>query len=161
MAADVEKSSQLGQEVFVQARTSNLVVEEIGSETLVYDLDSKRAHCLNEPVRWIWRQCDGKRTSAEIAAEFGKRYPGADGEASVEAGLRQLMAANLLDGAPAGARTFSRRRVMGVAAPLLVSVAVPTAEAAMSGKTPPKPRARDPRIRPVPPPLPPKARKEG
>lgn len=144
----------------MQARTSNLVVEDLGSETLVYDLDAKKAHCLNDPVRWIWRQCDGNRTSAEIAAGFAKRYPGADAEASVEAGLRQLLSANLLEGAPAGARAFSRRSVMGVAAPLLVSVVVPTPESAMSGGTSPRPRPRGPKIRPTPPPPPPKFRKK-
>ena len=54
------------------ARKSGLVVQEMPDEVLVYDLNSNKAHCLNETAAKVWKSCDGKTSVSEIAAIFGK-----------------------------------------------------------------------------------------
>ena len=48
------------------ARSSDLVVQEVGEETLVYDLKTNKAKCLNETSAMIWKLCDGTRSAVEI-----------------------------------------------------------------------------------------------
>ena len=48
------------------ARKVDLVVQEADDETLVYDLKSHKAHCLNRMAAMVWKHCDGKRTVAQI-----------------------------------------------------------------------------------------------
>ncbi|MCA1589637.1 MAG: PqqD family protein [Acidobacteria bacterium] len=49
------------------ARKSGLVVQEMPDELLVYDLDSNKAHCLNQSAAIIWRSCNGYNSVADIA----------------------------------------------------------------------------------------------
>jgi hypothetical protein len=53
------------------ARKSGLVIQELPDEVLVYDLDTNKAHCLNQTASKVWRSCDGKTSISEIAASFG------------------------------------------------------------------------------------------
>jgi len=54
------------------ARKSGLVVQEMPDEVLVYDLNSNKAHCLNQTAATVWKACDGNKTVSDIAAGFGK-----------------------------------------------------------------------------------------
>jgi len=45
-----------------QARSEDLVIQDIGDEVLVYDLTRHKAHCLNRTAALVWRKCDGTRT---------------------------------------------------------------------------------------------------
>lgn len=54
------------------ARKSGLVVQEMPDEVLVYDLNSNKAHCLNQTAATVWQACNGKNTISDIAAGFGK-----------------------------------------------------------------------------------------
>ena len=47
------------------ARQNGLVVQEMPGEVLVYDLDSNKAHCLNESAATVWRSCDGNNSVAD------------------------------------------------------------------------------------------------
>ena len=49
------------------ARKSGLVVQEVPDEVLVYDLESNKAHCLNQSAAMIWKSCDGNTSVSEIA----------------------------------------------------------------------------------------------
>ncbi|MGI8813427.1 MAG: PqqD family protein [Pyrinomonadaceae bacterium] len=49
------------------ARTNGLVVQEVPGEVLVYDLDSNKAHCLNQTAAIVWKSCDGKNSVTDIA----------------------------------------------------------------------------------------------
>ena len=49
------------------ARKRELVVQESGEETLVYDLVSNRASCLNQTSALVWKHCDGSKTIGDIA----------------------------------------------------------------------------------------------
>jgi len=52
------------------ARQNGLVVQEMPDEVLVYDLDTNKAHCLNQSAARVWRACDGQSTVADIVKEF-------------------------------------------------------------------------------------------
>lgn len=52
------------------ARKDELVIEEVEGETLVYDLKSHKAHCLNRTAALVWKQCDGKLTAQEVASRL-------------------------------------------------------------------------------------------
>jgi hypothetical protein len=52
---------------FPTARKSGLVVQEVPNEVLVFDLDSNKAHCLNDTAAMVWKSCDGKTSVPEIA----------------------------------------------------------------------------------------------
>jgi len=54
------------------ARKSGLVVQEMPDEVLVYDLNSNKAHCLNQTAATVWQACDGSQSISDIAAELGK-----------------------------------------------------------------------------------------
>src|SRR5947207_11051235 len=49
------------------ARRERLIIEELEGETLVYDLDSHKAHSLNASAALVWRHCDGRTTVSDIA----------------------------------------------------------------------------------------------
>lgn len=49
-------------------RTSDLVVQELEEETLIYDLKSNKAFCLNETSSLVWKHCDGK-TAPQVLIE--------------------------------------------------------------------------------------------
>lgn len=50
------------------ARQSGLVVQEMPDEVLVYDMDTNKAHCLNQSAAFIWKSCDG---SMDLPAVLG------------------------------------------------------------------------------------------
>ncbi len=52
---------------FPTARKNGLVVQDMPDEVLVYDLNTNKAHCLNNTAALVWRSCDGTRSAAEIA----------------------------------------------------------------------------------------------
>ncbi|MGH9947140.1 MAG: PqqD family protein [Pyrinomonadaceae bacterium] len=52
---------------FPSARKTGLVVQEVPDEVLVFDLDTNKAHCLNETAAMVWKSCDGKTSIPEIA----------------------------------------------------------------------------------------------
>lgn len=52
---------------FPRYRDTEIVVNELADETLVYDLRTDEAHCLNETCALIWQECDGTKTVAEIS----------------------------------------------------------------------------------------------
>jgi Coenzyme PQQ synthesis protein D (PqqD) len=104
------------------ARTEGLVVEEIGDELLVYDLDTDEAHSLDPVAAAIWRACDGTTTTADIAARLNLD------EGAVQATLKHLGELNLLTGeARVVAVTHSRRAVLrrGLVAGAAGAVAIP------------------------------------
>jgi hypothetical protein len=52
------------------ARQNGLVVQEMPDEVLVYDLDSNKAHCLNQSAALVWKSCDGNNSVMDIVHEF-------------------------------------------------------------------------------------------
>jgi hypothetical protein len=116
------------------ARSRDLIVEELGDELLVYDMEADRGHCLSPTAARVWRRCDG-RTPAEGLRSQLDLDPGA-----VDRAIDELAECELLELAPeltlvAAGNGSTRREVAkrvvkagaaAAAAPLIVSVAAPT-----------------------------------
>jgi hypothetical protein len=118
------------------------VIQELPDELLVYDLERDRAHCLNETAAFVWRRCDGRNSTAQIALTLGIQFNFEVDEKIVWLALDQLGRNHLLERQPAVPQAMNgldRRamvRALGltamVAIPLVTSILAPTAQAATS-----------------------------
>ena len=117
-----------------QARPStDFVVERLADEVLVYDLDARRAHCLNPTAAILWRACDGQRSLPDLARLLQDRSGLPADEEVVRLALRDLHRAGLLrssaeelENSPSRRAILRRLTVSGTAAllPALVSASV-------------------------------------
>jgi hypothetical protein len=120
------------------ARQSSLIVKEVDEETLVYDLETDQAHCLNSTAARVWKSCDGRNTVEEIAAQLSLPGQPAVDEKVIWLALDQLEKFKLLDAAPAKPEFLSgltrrqmvaRLGIAAVALPAIVSIVSPHASA--------------------------------
>jgi hypothetical protein len=117
-----------------RARSADLIVDNIGDELLVYDIESSRAHSLNNVGAAVWRACDGTRSAEQIAAHTGLD------PSAVELALDNLSDVELISGherTGISRRTALRRITVGaaglaVALPVIRSITAPTAAMALS-----------------------------
>ena len=80
-----------------KAKSKGMVVQEIGGELLVYDLERNEAHCLNALTSFVWQHADGSANAARLVAPARERgIDGAD-EAGVGAALASLSDAHMLE----------------------------------------------------------------
>jgi hypothetical protein len=128
---------------FPRARTEKLLIQELSDETLVFDLERNRAHCLNRSAASIWKHCDGKTSVREISRAVSKAIDAKVDERAVWFAISQFNRDNLLDHrlpVPAtmlgGMNRRQMIRALGVAAavavPLVTSVVAPSAVQAAS-----------------------------
>jgi hypothetical protein len=116
------------------ARKEGLVVQETAEEVLVYDLNSNKAHCLNQTAAFVWKSCNGDNSITEITKLFEKQIGSAVQEDLIWLAIDQLNEKNLL--AANVASNFagrSRREVIKkiglaavVALPVVASLTAPT-----------------------------------
>jgi hypothetical protein len=128
------------------ARSSDLVVEPVGDELIVFDSERNVAHSLNGIAARVWQACDGARDLDALAAHCG-----AD-EQTVRLALERLRDVQLLeDGGEllvAGSaeregvsrRAMLRRSVLagagvGLAVPVIRSITAPSLAMAASGRS--------------------------
>ena len=124
------------------ARSIQIVTQKLENETLVYDLDSHKACCLNETSAEVWRLCDGSKTLSEIQTHLGNRLKLPVSKDLIILALNQLEENNLLENGnrlPSSLSGVSRRaliRKVGfasvVALPLISSVVSPISANAQS-----------------------------
>ncbi len=123
------------------ARKDHLVVRDLPEETLVYDLENDRAHCLSPVAARVWRLCDGKRTVREIAERLRATGQADADEDMIWVALERLGKSRLLlerPVRPGRSPNLARRRVMmhGLRAagllPFVISIVAPTASEAQS-----------------------------
>ena len=124
------------------ARKASLVVKDVDDETLVYDLETDQAHCLNDTAARVWKSCDGQTSVTEIALNLRAHEDAPVEENVVWLALDQLEKFKLLEKPLNKPATFlpgmSRRqavRALGVAAislPLITSIVAPTGALAQS-----------------------------
>ena len=115
------------------ARQKGLVVQEMPDEVLVYDLDSNKAHCLNQSAALVWKSCDGNNSVADIMREFESNGGGKVSEDLVWLAIDQLNEKGLLEGEIAPRfQGQSRRQVIKtiglasmVALPVIASLVAP------------------------------------
>ena len=124
------------------ARTESLIVKEVDGETLIYDLKTDKAHCLNETAARVWKNCDGQRSVSDIGKELSALTKTSVREEVVWLALEQLEKHKLLEGSPARPAFLAgmtRRQLvaqLGIAAvalPVIISIVSPTAASAASG----------------------------
>lgn len=122
----------------------NLLVEEVLDETLVYDLDGHRAHCLNAPAGFLLRNADGTRSVEDLVAMARSEFGADTGPKAVEVGLERLRRAGLIewDGARRAVEGIDRRRMLkqlaaiGVVLPTVLTLASPFPAQAATGLGP-------------------------
>jgi hypothetical protein len=124
-----------------KARKDRLIIKELPDETLVYDLDTDKAHCLNETAALVLKHCDGGKTVDDLALLM-KDYTTVGGDPTIVwLALEELNKAKLLvdvPSKPAHLSQVSRRQViktLGVAAaslPIVISIISPTPAQAAS-----------------------------
>ena len=126
-----------------RARSSRLVMRDVGDELLVYDLERHKAYCLNRVAMQVYRHCDGETTIPDMALRIGNVLGTPVDERAVRLGLVRLERAHLLDCPVAQILHASRRemlRTLGRAAvvvvPLVTAITVPTSAQAASNCIP-------------------------
>jgi len=122
------------------ARRDGLLIETLPDEVLVYDLDRKKAHCLNQTAALIWNRCDGKTSVTELTQILKDISQEPVDDEVIWLALDQLGKSHLLaeriarpDETPRLSRRQLMRRVgLAVSLPLVVSILAPTASASLS-----------------------------
>ena len=94
------------------ARRADIIVEELSEETLIYDLLTHRAHSLNPTAAIVWRCCDGRTDTGDIAGALSARFGTPIGEEVVQLALRRLDSAGLLVNFAPPTSTIDRRQVL-------------------------------------------------
>ncbi len=125
------------EQAFPQARTEDLVTQEMPDEVLVYDLKNHKAHCLNRTAAQVWHLCDGKTSPTEIAQKLAREVDKPIDEELVWMAVEQLGKSSLLlkQVIPfSGSVRYSRRAMMqrlgtvtALTLPLVTSILVPMA----------------------------------
>jgi hypothetical protein len=124
------------------ARRADLVIQEADGETLIYDLKSHKAHCLNPTAALVWKHCDGRRTAAQVAERVAAEVGEPVSQEVVWLAVELLEKRRLLD-VPAEGKQASRgmtRREMArrlgiataIALPFIASIKAPAALQALS-----------------------------
>jgi hypothetical protein len=114
------------------ARVEGVIAEQVDAELVIYDQQTRVAHCLSPSAAAVFRAADGTRSADELAGRLGLEL----GE--VTQALMELSACGLLVIPSAGGGGFSRREVaarlgkLGVAAALVYSVDIAPAWASSS-----------------------------
>jgi hypothetical protein len=132
---------------FPQARHTELLVQPLGDEVVIYDRQRNRAHRLNRSAALLWRACDGQ-TSVSLLATHLEREAGLPADqALVRHALGRMHRARLLERAdnaswlPDRPRDEGRRATLKriamtgalvVAAPVVTTMIAPTSAMAQS-----------------------------
>lgn len=117
-------------------RRRSQLIEILGDETVVYDLETHRANCLNREAAVVFAACDGIRTSGQIHQEVARSLNTPVSIEYVDLALDRLSRGGLLDGAPTLPSTVRRDLLQRLAAvailPVVTTVLAPSAAQAQS-----------------------------
>ncbi|MCI5075215.1 hypothetical protein [Oricola sp.] len=123
------------------ARTADLIVRRLPSETLIYDLKTHRATCLDARATAVWDECDGTKSPDQIRSM--RSGIGASGN-DIDGILRSLAESGLIEGVEPSVKpepeTIDRRRALAslgtalaATASSVMTLSVPTPAMAASG----------------------------
>lgn len=127
------------------ARKEGLTIRELPEETLIYDRDRHKAHCLNATARAVWRHCDGQTPLDALARIVAAETGIAAAPVVVGLALQQLARRHLLETALEPAAGVDRRDALKKLAfgaallPLIMTVATKTAAQSLSRMSDPAP----------------------
>lgn len=120
----------------------HLTIQQIGTETLVYDERRHLAFCLNESSSVIWSLANGERTIAQIGGAASLQLETPITEDLVLFALNQLREDGLLEPTPNAevGKTISRRAMLqrlgaggAMLLPIVSAIVAPTAAQAYGG----------------------------
>jgi len=128
----------------VVRRSADLVVADMADELVVFDERTKEAHALNASSAAVWRAIERPSSVSEIVRGLASTFGADSADEAVRLALRDFAKLGLLDdttgqGAVSGA--VSRRQILrrlvaaGVAVPVIASVKVTHAFAAVTSPT--------------------------
>jgi len=114
-----------------QARIDGLVIRELDDETLVYDTERDKAHCLNRTAALVWEQCDGKTTAREAARSLRSEFSVPVDEDIVWLAVKQLERFHLIEPGLKSPSVSRRDLVLkyapaALALPVIMSITAPT-----------------------------------
>jgi len=123
-------------------RKNDIVVQKLKDETLIYDLKSNKAFCLNETSALVWQLCDGKRSVVDISDEMSKILKTLVSEDLVGLSVDQFRRDELLENGDqiiSNLTGLSRRELIRkvgfatvIAMPIVSSIVAPNASMAQS-----------------------------
>jgi hypothetical protein len=117
------------------ARRERILLEEIGDELVVYDVERHRVHQLNRAAALVWQSCNGRRTVAELKKILQNELNPAADETIVWKALDRLGKARLLREAIPRSAGMTRRQALGkfgrtaalaLLVPAVTSITAPT-----------------------------------
>jgi Coenzyme PQQ synthesis protein D (PqqD) len=117
------------------ARRERLLLEEVGEELVVYDLERHRAHQLNRTAALVWQSCDGHKTVADLKRVLQNELNPAADEVIVRKALDRLGKARLLREPITRPAGMTRRQALGkfgqgaalaFLVPVVTSITAPT-----------------------------------
>ncbi len=111
---------------------TNLLVEPLPEETLVYDLDRHRAHCLDPMAALLLAEADGEKDIVALVEVLRTEFGESASEEAIRVGLDRLRRSRLLewDGPELGSNGMSRREAIekltkaGIGLPSVMTVAM-------------------------------------
>ncbi|MFV0387416.1 MAG: hypothetical protein ACK5NT_01570 [Pyrinomonadaceae bacterium] len=122
--------------------TSDLVVQDLNNETIVINVSTNKACCLNKTAGEVFYLCNGKRAVEDIAADLSLKHNSVVDESFVWLALDQLNKNNLLENKEdfeTHIPTISRRKLIktfgvsaSIALPLITALIAPKPVAAQS-----------------------------
>ncbi len=128
------------------SRQSDILVQDLENELLIYDLRLNKVYCLNQTSALVFQFSDGTKTASEISELMSKKLGILVGEDFVWLALRGLKKDNLLGNDEELTDYFeglSRREIVKrvgfasmVALPIIASVIAPSPAAAQSQSNP-------------------------
>lgn len=127
--------------ILPHARQKDIIIQELPEETLLYDLRTHQAHCLNQSASLIWKHCDGRTTISEIRSILEQQLDSSFPDDLIHHAIDQLDKANLVSGGAAGRRTgwIGRRELIkrigagaAILVPVVISITAPEAAHAAS-----------------------------
>ena len=80
-----------------KTRSTQIFVQELPDELVVYDVERNEVHCLNGSAARVWALCDGKHTVAEIVQLLGSDLEPQAAETLVWLALDQFAEKHLLE----------------------------------------------------------------
>lgn len=83
---------------FPLARSHGLLMEEVDSEKVIFDEESKQAHCLTPLASVVFDHCDGRTSAVELAGIATDQLAEPVSEHHVDQALAQLEDRGLLGG---------------------------------------------------------------
>jgi hypothetical protein len=109
---------------FPLARSQGLLIEDVDAEKVIFDEETKHAHCLTPLAAIVFGHCDGNTSPAELAGIASGRLGERTSEEEVQNALTQLRERGLL--ASPLPIEFSRRDVLHKSAALGAAAAAAT-----------------------------------